>query len=69
MLKIIEVARATFLVYFFRGKSYVLILTKIGWATFWATFKKKSLGHPGSNLDIQVTDRQNVDKTTEKFSS
>jgi hypothetical protein len=26
--------------YFFHGKSYVLIFTKIAWAIFWATFSQ-----------------------------
>jgi hypothetical protein len=28
----------------FPGKSYVLIVTKMGWATFWATFSQTHLG-------------------------
>jgi hypothetical protein len=32
--------KSRFLGYFFRGKSYVFILTKIGWAIFWATFSQ-----------------------------
>jgi hypothetical protein len=28
-------------------KSYVLILAKMGWATFWSDFFAKSSGRPG----------------------
>jgi hypothetical protein len=28
---------------YFQGKSYVLLLTKIGWATFWAIFEQTHL--------------------------
>jgi hypothetical protein len=29
--------------YFFHGTGYVFIWTKIGWATFWATFSQTHL--------------------------
>jgi hypothetical protein len=29
--------------YFFRGKSFVLIMTKMGWATFWAIYSQTHL--------------------------
>jgi hypothetical protein len=35
-----------FLGYFFYGKSYVFILTKMGWATFWAKFLNKLIWSP-----------------------
>jgi hypothetical protein len=39
-------SRANFLATFFHGKSHVLILAKIGLATFWAIFFTNSSGHP-----------------------
>jgi hypothetical protein len=30
----------------FHGKSYALLLTQTGWATFWAIFFQNSSGHP-----------------------
>jgi hypothetical protein len=48
-LKIVKVGQI-FGPCFFHGESYVLILTKMGWATFWAIFSTSSSGHP--ELDI-----------------
>jgi hypothetical protein len=42
VLKIREVAQS-FGQLFFHGASYVLILTKNGWATIWATFSQTHL--------------------------
>jgi hypothetical protein len=41
---------ANFWATFFHGSSYALILTKLGWATFWATL---SPTHLVTLLDIQ----------------
>jgi hypothetical protein len=41
-LKITEVAQM-FVAAFYRGKSYALIVTKKGWASFWAIFSQTRL--------------------------
>jgi hypothetical protein len=44
-------SRQKFLGTFFPSKSHALILTKMGWATFWVIFFINSFGHPGDEIE------------------
>jgi hypothetical protein len=37
---------------FSHGKSYVLILSKMGWAAFWAIVFTNSFGRPGRRIQL-----------------
>jgi hypothetical protein len=49
-----------FLGFFFNGKSYLFILTELGWATFWAI----SSGHPEEKLNFAEVSFGNISSLT-----